>query len=354
MIADQRHEFASDNTATVCPEAVGALQAAQRVPAAAAYGEDEWTKRLHHRVCELFEQDCAVHLVLTGTAANALALAQFCQPFHSVFCHRFAHINSDECGACEFFTRGSKLIPLDGDNGKLGLQEIETAMDRERSHGVHAHKPRAISVTQATEFGTLYTTGELDEISNFARRHGLVLHMDGARFANAIASIRCSPAELSWRRGIDVLCFGGTKNGLVMGELVIFFDKAQGAEFEFRVKQAGQLEAKTRYFAASWLSLLENDVWLKNAEQANGSTQALAAALERSGAELVFPVQANAVFVRMRDEAVAKVQSRGWAFYKFVEPDIYRLMCSYATTDEAITAFVRDFGTANSCVPSVH
>ncbi|MEY2491326.1 MAG: threonine aldolase [Verrucomicrobiota bacterium] len=350
MTAEQRHEFASDNTATICPEAKLAFDLANR-GSAAAYGDDQWTKRLCNRVCELFENECHVSLVFNGTAANALALGQLCQPFHSILCHEYAHINTDECGACEFFTGGSKLISIRGEDGKLDLQEIEAAVARQ--HGVHSHKPRVISLTQATELGTIYTVDEVREIYGFAQGRGMLLHMDGARFANAVATLRCSPKALTWQSGIDVLCLGGTKNGLAAGELVIFFDKAKAGEFEYRVKQGGQLGSKTRFFAAPWLGLLEHEVWLKNASHANASAQKLAAGLERNGAEIVFPTQANAVFVRL-DDAVAKTLSElGWSFYKFIEPDVYRLMCSWSTTEEQIAAFIQDFKAAKSCAAAV-
>jgi len=214
---ERRQEFASDNTAGLCPEAGAALQDAN-AGAAAAYGDDEWTQRLCDRVRELFEIDCDVFLVSNGTAANALALAQLCQPFHSVICHEYAHIDNDECGACEFYTGGSKLIPTPGTKGKIDLREVEAALTRQ--HELHSHKPRVISLAQATEVGTVYVPDEVREISAFANKRGMFLHMDGARFANAIAILRCAPKEITWRAGVEVLCFGGTKNGLAAGELV--------------------------------------------------------------------------------------------------------------------------------------
>jgi threonine aldolase len=350
MTAEERHEFASDNTATICPEAKRALDRANTA-SAAAYGDDKWTKRLCDRICELFERECHVSLVFNGTAANALALAQLCQPFHSVLCHEYAHINTDECGACEFFTGGSKLISIRGEDGKVDLQEIEEAVTRQQ--GVHSHKLRAISITQATELGTVYTLDELHEIGSFARRRGILLHMDGARFANAVATLRCSPKALTWQTGIDVLCFGGTKNGLAAGELVIFFDKGKGEEFEYRVKQAGQLGSKMRFLAAPWLGLLEDEVWLKNANSANSAARNLAADLKPSGAKIIFPVQANAVFVQLEDSVVKMMTELGWSFYKFIEPDVYRLMCSWSTTMEQRSAFIRDFDAARSCAAAV-
>ena len=212
-----RHEFASDNTAAICPEAFAALQEAN-AGNAASYGEDKWTKRVCDQVREIFETDCDVFFVFNGTAANSLALSQLCQSFHSIICHEFAHIETDECGGPEFFTKGSKLLPVAGANGKLDLVQVEAVVAKQRDF--HSHKPRAISVTQATEFGTVYTVEELGTIADIARRYSLRLHMDGARFANAVAALDCAPKTISWQAGVDVLCFGGTKNGTAAGWLV--------------------------------------------------------------------------------------------------------------------------------------
>ena len=209
-----RQEFASDNTAGICPEAGGALARAN-AGSAPSYGDDKWTWQLCDRVRELFEIDCDVFLVFNGTAANALALAQLCRPFHSIICHENAHIENDECGACEFYTGGSKLIPTRGANGKIDLCEVEAALLRQ--HELHSHKPRVISLTQPTELGTVHTADEIRKISAFAKKHGMLLHMDGARFANAVAALRCAPREITWQAGVDALSFGGTKNGLAAG-----------------------------------------------------------------------------------------------------------------------------------------
>ena len=341
-----RYDFASDNCSGICPEAAAALDEANR-GAAAAYGDDDWTRRLRDCVRELFEIDCDVFLVGNGTAANALALAQLCQPFHSIICHEQAHIDNDECGAVEFYTRGSKLIPTPGKNGKLDLGQVESALGRQ--HELHSHKPRALSITQATELGTMYRPGEIRAIAEFAARRTMLLHMDGARFANAIATLRCAPKEITWQAGVDVLCFGGTKNGLAAGELVIFFDKKHSAEFDYRRKQAGQLFSKMRYLAAPWLRLLENDLWLKNANRANAAAKKLADALSQLGAEIIFPTEANAIFVRLHPHIATKLHESGWQFYEFIPPDVYRLMCSWAVEDEAIAALMNDFQMARSC-----
>src|SRR5205814_5195155 len=254
----QRHEFASDNTAAICPEVLAALEEANQ-GAADSYGDDEGTSRVRELVRDVFETDCDTYLVFNGTAANALALAQLCQPFHSVVCHTHAHIQTDECGAPEFFTKGSKLLLVGGANGsaladKIHLDQVKTLLARQND--LHSHKPGAISIAQATEFGTVYTRDEVAAIADIARAHDLFVHMDGARFANAIASLNCAPKAITWEVGVDVLCFGGTKNGTAAGELVIFFEKEISREFEYRTKQAGQLASKMRFLAAPWLGLL--------------------------------------------------------------------------------------------------
>lgn len=341
-----RQEFASDNTAGLCPEAAVAMLEANG-GWAASYGDDEWTRRLCHRVRELFETDCDVYLVFNGTAANALALAQLCQPFHSIVCHENAHIENDECGACEFYTGGSKLIPTPGANGRIDLDELEAALARQ--HELHSHKPRVISLTQVTELGTVYSVDQISEISVYAKEREMFLHMDGARFANAVAALGCTPKEITWRVGIDALSFGGTKNGLLAGELVIFFNKKQSAGFDYRVKQGGHLASKMRFLAAAWLALLDNDVWLKNARRANAAALTLATGLRESGAEVIFPIDSNAVFVRLDPMSARRLHERGWDFYKFVEPDIYRFMCAWSAQDEGMTALVSEY---RSCVSS--
>jgi threonine aldolase len=336
----ERHEFASDNTAAICPEVFAALQEAN-ANYAPAYGDDRWTARLCDRIREIFETDCDIYFVFSGTGANALALAQICQSFRSIICHERAHIQTDECGASEFFTGGSKLVLVGGANGKINLGEVEALLAHQNE--LHAHKAGAISIAQATECGTHYTRDEISAIAELARVHKLFVHMDGARFANAVASLNCGPKAITWEIGVDVLCFGGTKNGAAAGELVIFFNREISRDFDYRLKQAGQLGSKMRFLAAQWLALLSGDVWLRNARHANHAARQLADRLQReSKLEIVFPVEANAVFARMDDQLAVGLQSRGWRFYKFVEPDVYRLMCSWATTDSEISELIAD------------
>lgn len=334
----EHHEFASDNTAGICPEVLAALQEANQ-GVAISYGDDEWTKRVRESVRDLFETDCDPYLVFNGTAANALALAQLCQSFHSVVCHDHAHIQTDECGAPEFFTRGSKLLLVGGQDGKIDINEADAVIARQPE--VHAHKPRVISLTQATELGTVYTRDEIGVLGDLARKHQMFLHMDGARFANAIAALGCSPKEISWKVGVDALCFGGTKNGAAATELVIFFKKELSREFDYRIKQAGQLASKARFLAAQWVGLLANGLWLRNAQHANAMARKLSERLAEK-IDIVLPVQANALFLRMPPQLAHDLHEGGWHFYKFIEPDVYRLTCSWATTDADIDQFAGD------------
>jgi threonine aldolase len=335
-----RCDFASDNTAAICPEAWTALAEAN-TKYAPTYGEDEWTAEVCERIRKIFEVDCDVYFVFTGTSANALGLAQLCQPFHGVICHKRAHIQTDEGGATEFYTRGARLFLTNTSNGKIDVSQAEKLIAQQVE--LHGHMMRAISIAQATELGTVYTANEVAEIGGFVRAYQMLLHMDGARFANAVASLGCAPKTITWKAGVDILSFGGTKNGLAAGELVIFFDKQSSRDFQYRVKQAGHLGSKMRFLAAPWLGLLNGDVWLKNAWHANQAARQLVQRLQNeAGIENVFPVESNAVFVRMDDQLVHALQARGWRFYKFIEPNVYRLMCSWSTTDEEISTLISD------------
>jgi len=336
----ERYDFASDNTAGICPPAWTALAGAN-THAEISYGDDKWTRRVIERVREIFEKDCEVFLIFNGTAANALALAHLCRSYHGVICHERAHSQTDECGAPEFFSGGAKLIPTAGANGKLDLANIAAALARHAD--VHSPKPRALSLTQATEVGTIYQRGEIETIVAFARQHSLFVHMDGARFANAVAALECAPKSITWQTGVDVLCFGGTKNGTAAGELVIFFNKELAYEFDYRAKQGGQLASKMRFLAAPWVGLLEANAWLENARHSNRCAKSLARKLTAVlGTEPVFPCEASAVFFRMPESVVTRLHQRRWRFYKFIEPDVYRFMCAWSTTEARIDEFVAD------------
>ncbi|HEX3421371.1 MAG TPA: low specificity L-threonine aldolase [Candidatus Udaeobacter sp.] len=335
-----RHQFASDNTAAICPEAWTALEQAN-ASYAASYGEDKWTAEVCDRIREIFEVDCDVYFAFTGTGANALGLAQVCQPFHGVICHERAHLQTDEAGAMEFYTRGAKLFLTKTKDGKIDLSDAEKLFVQQVE--LHGHMMHALSIAQATELGTVYAPDEVEAVGAFARAHKMLLHMDGARFANAVASLGCAPKTITWKAGVDILSFGGTKNGVAAGELIVFFDKSSSRDFQYRVKQAGHLGSKMRFLAAPWAGLLNGDVWLRNARHANQTARELALCLRKEAAiENAFPVESNAVFVQLNDELVRGLHARGWRFYKFVEPDIYRLMCSWSTTDEDIAMLVGD------------
>ncbi|MBI2994390.1 MAG: low specificity L-threonine aldolase [Gammaproteobacteria bacterium] len=334
------YQFASDNTAGVAPEAWAALERANQ-GFAPGYGEDEWTALACELIRRIFETDCDVFFAFNGTAANSLALASMCQSYHSIICHEHAHVETDECGAPEFFSNGTKVLLARGAGGKIDPADTERLVTRRTD--LHYPKPRVVSVTQPTEMGTVYSIQELEAIHGLARRHHLKLHMDGARFANALVSLDVPAADITWRRGVDVLCLGATKLGTAVGDAVVFFDRTLAEEFEYRCKQAGQLASKMRYLSAPWVGLLENGAWLKHARHANECAQRLATALlEIDGIELVAPVQANAVFVRMPEPALDHLKGRGWHFYTFIGDGGARLMCSWQTTDEDVSLLVRD------------
>lgn len=337
-------QLASDNYSGICPEALSALLEANQGDAP-AYGNDAWTQRATDRFRELFETDCEVFFVFNGTAANSLALAALCQSYHSVICHEIAHIETDECGGPEFASNGSKLLLAQGAQGKLDPANVERLIIRRSD--IHYPKPKVISVTQATELGTVYTLDELRELRKLAHQYGLKMHMDGARFANALVELDLTPAQLSWQAGIDVLCLGGTKNGMAVGEAILFFDRELATDFAWRCKQAGQLASKMRFIAAPWLGLLNTGAWLRNARQAN----AMAAALEQRlqnipGLHPLFPRQANSVFLELPLPVIQTLHAKGWQFYTFIGVGGARLMCSWNTPREAIDQFVDDLQNA--------
>lgn len=335
-----RRQFASDNYAGMCPESFDALVRANSghsIP----YGEDGYTARACDMLREFFETDCEVFFVFNGTAANSLALASLCQSYHGIICHQYAHIETDECGAPEFFSNGTKILIAGGEDGKLSVPQIEYVALRRTD--IHYPKPRVVSITQATEVGTVYTAAELGEIGACARRLGLRMHMDGARLSNALASLDASPAEITWKAGVDVLCFGGVKNGIAAGEAVIFFDRETAFEFDYRCKQSGQLASKMRFLSAPWLGLLQNRTWLRNARHANRCAALLHEGIrDIEGLRVMFPVQANAVFVEMPRPVIDGLHARGWRFYTFIGEGGVRLMCSWDTTERDIGAFIAD------------
>ncbi|MBI1731248.1 MAG: low specificity L-threonine aldolase [Gammaproteobacteria bacterium] len=338
-----RHDFASDNSAGVAPEAWTALEKANRgyTP---GYGADHWTQHACDLIRELFETDCEVFFTFNGTAANSLALASMCQSYHGIICHQYSHVETDECGAPEFFSNGTKVLLVEGEHGKVDLAAVGRRVTKRSD--LHYPKPKVLSITQPTELGTLYDTDDLDAINELKTRLALRLHMDGARFFNAAAALDIHPAEITWRRGVDVLCLGGTKLGMPVGDAVVFFDRALAGEFEYRCKQAGQLASKMRYLAAPWVGMLEGHAWLRHARHGNACAQRLAEELVRvPGVSLLVPVQANAVFAQLPDRAASGLKTRGWHFYDFIGDGGARFMCSWQTTDEQIddlVAAIRD------------
>jgi threonine aldolase len=339
------YRFASDNTAGICPEAWTALTAANQgcVP---SYGNDEWTRRACDLIRGVFEKpDAEVYFVFNGTAANSLALASLCQSYHSVICHDYAHVETDECGAPEFFSNGTKLLVATGPDGKLRPDAVEQLILKRTD--IHFPKPRVLSLTQSTEWGTVYSLEETCALTAVAKRHGLAVHMDGARFANAAAALHerggLKPADFTWRAGVDVLCFGGTKNGMTTSEAVVFFNPQLAAEFDYRCKQAGQLASKMRFHGAQWVGLLQDGAWLRYGAHANRMTQKLATALRQiPSVKILVKPEVNAVFAEMPPPVAEGLKKRGWYFYSFIGAHGYRLMCSWATRDEDVDGFVAD------------
>ena len=332
-------QFASDNYAGICPEAWAAMAEANHGHEP-AYGNDRWTARASDAFRALFETGCEVFFAFNGTAANSLALAALCQSYHSVICSDAAHVETDECGAPEFFSNGSKLLVAPSADGKLTPQAIRAIATNRKD--IHFPKPRVVTITQPTETGRLYQPAEIAAISSVCRELGLSLHMDGSRFANACASLGCGPADTSGRVGVDVLCFGGTKNGMAIGEAVIFFNRAQAEDFDYRCKQAGQLASKMRFLSAPWVRMLESGAWLRHAAHANGCARQLAGQVAGlPGVELMFPVEANAVFLKMPAVMMDKLRARGWQFYTFIGGGA-RFMFAWDTRPERIDELVAD------------
>jgi threonine aldolase len=302
--------FFSDNTATACPEILEAIRAAN-VGHAKAYGDDEWTRRLDAAFGAFFDTEVRSFAVATGTAANSLALATLCPPYGAIFAHDEAHIVRDECGAPEFFAGGARVHDVPGEHGRVSPDTLRTALDA-NPPSVHTLQPAAISLTQATELGTAYRPADVRALATLAHDRGLKVHMDGARMANALAFLGCTPAEVTWRAGVDVLSFGATKNGALAAEAVVFFDPQLARDFELRRKRAGHLLSKSRYVAAQLLAYLETGVWRRNAQRANALAARIAQA---AGSGLLHPVEANEVFVQLGDAGKRRLRAEGFQFY---------------------------------------
>jgi len=331
--------FRSDNESPAAPEILKALE---RVNAGSehAYGEDAITERLKVCFCEVFEKEVDVFPVATGTAANSLSIAQLTPPYGSALCYERSHVYNDECGAPEFFS-GGKLITVEGVDGKITVETLQARLSELGGHGEHESKPSALSITQATERGTVYRLDEIAELADIAHDAGLGVHMDGARFGNAVESLCCSPAEVSWRAGIDILSFGATKNGVMAAEAVVVFNPNYGTELWRRRKRSGHLFSKMRYLSAQLEAYLKDDLWLRLAGQSNSAAQELANELSTiPRLTLEFPVQANELFVGMPRGVADGLRAAGFEFHATPGfADVYRLVMSHNTRIEDIRRF---------------
>jgi threonine aldolase len=345
--------FASDNVYGVHPNIFAALSAAN-AGTAPSYSSDDLTRKAEEKLSEVFEKDVRAFLVTTGTAANGLALSAITPPFGAVLCHAEAHISCDECSAPEFFTGGAKIMGLQGAAGKITPERIARCL-KGFIRGEHDPKPAAVSLTNATELGTVYSPAEVEAIASFVKPRGMRLHMDGARFANALAGLDASPAELTWKSGVDVMSFGATKNGAMMLEAVVFFDLELALDFGYRRMRAGQLVSKSRYLAAQMLAYLNDGLWLANARRANDLAKRLGAGLrEFKSIRMPHPVQANEVFAIMPRSLNDRLLAGGAVFHDWMpdglgsairEDEIFvRFVLSYATPEESIDRFLALIG----------
>ena len=335
----ERVKFASDNVAGACPEVLDALMKANEGDSA-PYGNDDYSKVLQEKFSEIFEKEVIVYPTASGTAANALALSTMTPVFGNIYCHKLAHINTDECGAPEFYTGGAKLIPLTGINGKITPEELEKNISG--TGIVHHTQPSSVSITQVCETGEVYELDEIKKIADVAHKHKLNMHMDGARFANALVALNCTPAEMTWKSGIDVLSFGATKNGCIAAEAIIFFKPELVGNISFLMKRAGHLLSKMRFVSAQLDAYISNDVWLKNAKQANEMGKKLSDGLvKHNSIKLAYPTQANEVFAKFPREMIKHLNSLG---YKMNEDELdgqaVRLVAAWNTLNSDVESFL--------------
>lgn len=338
--------FRSDNEVGAHSSIVEAVSRAFSCGTAPSYGDDDWTHRVERRLRDLFEKpDLVAFPVATGTAANVLALACCTPPWGAIYCHPEAHIMVDEANAPEFFTAGAKLCPIDGPTGKIDARKLASALAQPVYGVVHHPQPAAVSITQATECGTVYAPEEVAALSASARRHGLKLHMDGARFANALSFVGCSPAELSWKAGVDVLSFGATKNGALAAEAVIFFDSDLARDFAFRRKRGGHLLSKMRFLSAQFDAYLTDGLWLANARHANAMARRLVAGLTAvKGTQLLYPVDANEIFVVLPVRVHDALQAAGAQYHPWTSDRpgerAFRLVTAFNTLSADVDRFL--------------
>lgn len=338
--------FTSDNVYGVDPRIMQAMVEANARLTDVSYCHDDGAKAVDARLSEVFEHEVRAFLVVNGTGANSLALSAICPTYGGVFCHESSHINTDECNCPELFMGGGKLITMAGEGAKLTPAVLADKLSQ-FGHGEHGAKPSSLSITNATELGTVYTPAEIAALVDVVRPAGLKVHMDGARFANALVALGCSPAEMTWKAGVDVLSFGGTKNGGMILEAVVFFDTKLADDFLYRRKRTGQLVSKGRFLSAQMLAYLQDDVWLGNARRANALAQVLATGLQQSNrVRLSNPVQANEVFAIMPRKLFDAVQAQGARFYDWpwdgLAPDEIhcRFVTSFATPDADVERFL--------------
>ena len=306
----ERVKFASDNVAGACPEVLDAILKANEGDRA-PYGDDEISKNLQNKFSEIFEKEVIVFPTSSGTAANALALSTMTPSFGNIYCHKLSHINVDECGAPEFYTGGAKLVNLNGVNGKITAEELNKSISGKGV--VHHTQPSSVSITQLCETGEAYELDEIKKISEIAHNHKLNMHMDGARFANALVSLDCSPAEMTWKSGIDVLSFGATKNGCLAAEAIIFFKPELVGNLPFLMKRAGHLLSKMSFVSAQLDAYITNEVWLRNAKHANAMGKKLSQGLDQhKNIELAYPTDANEIFVKIPKDIIDQLNSEGY------------------------------------------
>jgi threonine aldolase len=337
-----RGNFNSDNEAGVAAEVLAALARANE-GMAHSYGDDAMTARVRERLREVFEApEMEVFPLVTGTAANALALAQVTPPYGAVYCHEEAHVNTDECGAPEMYSGGAKLIGLPGPRAKIDPDVLAQTLAYTGELGDHECLPRALSLSEATEHGAAYSSTEVAALARIAKGHGLRVHMDGARFANALVHVGCTPAELTWRAGVDLLSFGATKNGAMMAEALLVFDPALADGLGRRRKRAGHLLSKMRFVSAQLDAYLAGDLWLRLARHANDAAKSLAAGLGAiPGVEVLYPVEANEVFVRLAPRVAQGLRAAGFEFHPWPRTDdVHRLVTAFDTPESAVEALV--------------
>ena len=336
--------FTSDNASGAAPEVMAAVTAAN-AGYARSYGADPFMDRARDQIREIFEApEAAVYLVATGTVANALALSLYCPPWGAVFCHQHAHITEDECGAPEFYMHGAKLALVHGAHGRMDPAALEAAIVKAKGAGVHGVQPGAVSITNVTEAGTVHSVAEVAALAGVARAHGLPVHLDGARFANALVATGATAAEMTWKAGVDVVSFGGTKNGCIGVEAVVIFDPAKAWEFELRRKRGGHLFSKHRFLSAQMVGYLEDGLWLRLAAHANAMGARLARGLaQMPDVTMVHPAEANILFPEWATGTHAKLEAAGAAYYPFPAPmgrERARLVASWSTTEADVDQFL--------------